>query len=170
MKRILAITILLIITFSAFGSRAPFFNRETIERFEALEVQANNEIQMMKLPHNFAIIPKIAGSSQALGGVVPAGSHIIGVSVIIKTLVVSVNNNTASLKCIATGDLDVAFVPTASAVNDALPGAPRVNDETTWLFTPTACIPTIEIGAGASGITGGELVYVVRYLQADPQL
>jgi hypothetical protein len=155
MWRLLAALVLpLLFVFEAQASRIPF-NRETLERFKNVE----NQERLLKIPFSFTDSPLSAAQVVDLGFTVPSDYLITSFYTYVDTDVVSANSNTVAVGCETSTDLQSANNFADDSEHAVVAGA--VTGPANAIRTD-GCDLQMTIGAGASGITAGRLIFNIK--------
>lgn len=157
-----------VISFEALASKAPFHSFEE-QKFVAVDSTTKSlsltteTLSSTKVSYSRgskAFTTTAGASSQfAIGTELPEGALITGSYLIVKGVLVSANGNTLDVDC---GSIDLIDSPTNLTGADV--GTMSISSLLPFIV-PSPCTPTLKVGAGVSGITAGEVQYLVIYIE-----
>jgi hypothetical protein len=135
---------------------SPLYFGEEAELQEDLQCDE----RFLELSYDFSVNNAASGDSIALPGSVPADYLVTQVAIYVDSVVVSASDNTIALDCESSGDLLSAADLTDDSANSVVNGA--VTALSGAVYSSDGCTPTMTIGAGTTGISSGDLHFLLK--------
>jgi hypothetical protein len=170
----------LLLSLSSFATPAPF-HKEVHERFNTLEgavgvdypttdpevLAGYSFMATAKATYTPATLGGTGTTDYALGVSIPPNSAIVNSFYrVVGHKIVSANDNTIAVKCEAANDIITAVDMTDIATGAIRQGSVVMGSTAANVVTD-GCELTVTIGAGASGVTAGELDIFVQYVSSE---